>query len=153
MIYYLLDTQQQEWTTNRTSCLLIHGVDETADEVTDTICLDIIISHIGVEISLKDIQRSHRVGPKRQQTTRRTKPRPIICRFSSIRKRMEVFRNKKNLKGKNILITESLTNFRYELFQKAKSKFGIRNVWTSEGRIFTKVDNNLRLISIFADLE
>ena len=70
-----------------------------------------------------------------------------------IRKRMEVFQNKKKLKGKKYSITESLTSMRLELLNKAKAKFGFRNVWTSEGRIFTKKDDRLILITSDVDLE
>ena len=59
---------------------------------------------------------------------------------------MEVFKNKKNLRGKKIVITESLTKMRYQLLQKAKTKFD-GNVWSSEGRIFTIVSNKLKLIT------
>ena len=137
---------------SRSSCLLIHGVDENDDEDTDKICLAVVNDDVGVDLSLGEIGRSHRIGPKRPPT-RNSKPRPIIFRFSSMRKRMEVYRNKKELKGKNIVITESLTKIRYQLLLKAKSKYGVRNVWTTEGRIFTKVGNKLKQISSFDDVK
>ena len=142
------DSNEQK---SRTQCLLIHGVDETQDENTDELCINIIKQEVGVEVSLSDIARSHRIGPKKTHSTRRTKSRAIIVRFSSIRKRMEVFRNKRNLKGKKTVITESLTSFRYDLFKKAQAIYG-KMVWTSEGRIFTKINDKLVLISSEADL-
>ena len=138
---------------SRTQCLLIHGIEESDEENTDQICLSVIAKDVGVDISIGDIARSHRTGPKKSQTTRRTKPRPIIVRFTCIRKRMEVFYNKKNLRGNKAVITESLTAMRLELLNKAKTKYGYRNVWTSEGRIFTKCDNKLIHISSDADME
>ena len=130
---------------SRSQCLLVHGIEEITGEDTDQICIDTISDKVGVELFIDDIQRSHRTGPKKFQTTRRTKPRPIILRFSSMRKRMEVFRNKKNLKGKGITITESLTKIRFALLQKAKEKYGVNSVWTSEGRILTKIDGKIVL--------
>ena len=59
---------------------------------------------------------------------------------------MEVFRNKKNLKRKGIIITESLTKMRYGLLKKAKEKYGVDSVWTSEGRILHKIDNRIMVI-------
>ena len=132
---------------SRSQCLLIHGVDEVEGEDTDQICLDTITDQVGVELFLDDIQRSHRVGPKKVQTTRRTKPRAIIVRFSNMRKRIEVYRNKKNLKGKGVTITESLTKLRYGLLLKAKAKYGMNSVWSSEGKIFTKIDDKITLIT------
>ena len=137
---------------SRSQCLLFHGIEETTEEDTDQICIDTITDIVGVELFLDDIQRSHRTGPKKFQTTRRTKPRPIILRFSNMRKRMEVFRNKKKLKGMGITITESLTKIRYALLQKAKEKYG-NSVWTSEGRIFTKIEDKIVLITSEASLD
>ena len=117
--------------------LLIHGVEESEKEDTDQICLGIIKKSVGVNISMEGIERTHRVGVKKPTVnTRNSKPkhRPIVVRFSSMRLRMEVFRNKKTLKGQSISISESLTTTRYNLLQKAKDKFGKQNCWTSEGR-------------------
>ena len=50
---------------SRTQCLLIHGVEETQDEKTDELVLDIINNEVKVELSLADIERSHRIGPKK----------------------------------------------------------------------------------------
>ena len=96
---------------SRTQCLLIHGIDESEGENTDELCISVVNNEVGVELSLSDIERSHRIGPKKTHSTRRTKSRAIIVRFASIRKRMEVFHNKKKLKGKKTVITESLTAY------------------------------------------
>ena len=91
---------------------------------------------MGVNLRLEDIERTHRIGPSKNITTRRTKPRPIIVRFASMRKRIEVYRNKKNLKVKKIVVTESLTAVRLALLNKAKDKYGLKfDVWSVEGRI------------------
>ena len=81
--------------------------------------------------------------------TRRTKTRPIIF---NMRKRIGVYKNKKNLKRKPFLITESLTLMQYEIHKKAKEKFGRKAVRQSDGRIFTNVDNQLQLINSEEDL-
>ena len=69
---------------SRSSCLLIHGVEELENEDTDKLCLDIVNKDVGVSLSLADIERSHRIGP-RKLNTRSAKPRPIIFRFASMR--------------------------------------------------------------------
>ena len=137
---------------SRSSCLLLHGIEELEGENTDDVCLKIINDDVGVPLSLDDIERSHRIGP-RKLNTRSAKPRPIIFRFASMRKRMEVFLNKKKLKGKKTVITESLTAYRYDLLKKAQSKYGDKMVWSSEGRIFTRLNDKLVLISSEADLK
>ena len=62
-------------------------------------------------------------------------------KFTNYRARSQVFYNKKQLKGKRLLITENLTKKRYELFKSAAEKLGVRNVWTSDGRVMTKIND------------
>ena len=134
-----VDNNEQK---SRNINLLIHGVDEAEDENTDEICLDVIKNSVGVEIGIDAIERTHRVGVKKSSMNTRnskSKCRPIIFRFSSMRTRMEVYRRKKSLKGKRVAITESLTPARYALLQKAKKEYGKENCWTSEGRVLAKV--------------
>ena len=58
-----------------------------------------------VEIKEDDLGRSHRLGkPKRKDN----KPRPIIAKFVRYAVRKEIFMNKSKLKGKRLLITESI---------------------------------------------
>ena len=141
---------------SRNICLLIHGVEESETEDTDKLCLDIIKDSVGVNISLKDIERTHRIGAKKKPgiATRNSKPkhRPIIVRFASMPTRLEVFHNKKNLKGKEYSISESLTGFRYSLLQKAKAKYGLGNCWTIEGRILVKDGGKITAVQSEADL-
>ena len=49
--------------------------------------------------------------------------------------------NKKKLKGKRLLITESLTSSRMQLLGEALKKYGVRNFWTSDGRVMVKENN------------
>ena len=97
-----IDDQEQR---SRNACLLFHGVNEDDADDTDNLVIDIMKSHLGVEMSMEGIQRSHRIGPKRNlHNTRaaKSKPRPIIVRFTDYRKRSEVFHAKKQMKGKAI---------------------------------------------------
>ena len=47
-----------------------------------------------------------------------------------------MFDSKKKLKGKPILITESLTKSRYTLLKTCCEKYGREKCWTYDGRIF-----------------
>ena len=60
-----------------------------------------------------------------------------------------MFKNKKNLKGMKISLSESLTKFRYQLLRKAEEKYGRGKVWSKEGHIMTK--ENEQYISITHD--
>ena len=64
----------------RRNMLLIHGIDEAERENTNHIVLE-VAGKVGIQLKEKQINRSHRLGPKRSNTARR--PRPIIVSFIS----------------------------------------------------------------------
>ena len=53
----------------------------------------------------------------------------------------KVFKSKK-LEGKNISITENLTGHRMSILNEAREKFGFMNIWTYDGHILYKDDND-----------
>lgn len=131
---------------SRNECLLIHGIEENDGENTDDIVLDVINNKLGLaNITLDDVQRSHRIGSlqNNQRITRSTpsRPRPIILRFLNYRHRQEVFKKKKLLKHQNVSISENLTQSRYRLYKECLVKLGKGKVWTIDGRITTKINN------------
>ena len=88
-----IDANEQK---SRNICLLLHGIPESNNENTDNITLDTIQNEVRVSISLEDIEQTHRVGPRKRPIEGQcTKHRAIIVRFASMRKRMEVYANKK----------------------------------------------------------
>ena len=107
------------------------------------------------EFTINDIQRSHRLGRRNTKHFTRSqaqKPRPIIVRFGDFRKRQQVFRNKKTLKGMNVSITENLTKSRYLLYQASMKRYGKGKIWTIEGRVTTKVNEKYVVINNMDDL-
>lgn len=149
---------------SRNQCLMFHGIEEIDAEKTDDLVLHIINNELELpDISIDAIQRSHRVGPKIQsQSVRQTrssqmatnpKMRPIIVRFTNYRDRLKVYKNKKALKGKRIMISENLTKTRYTLYKASMAKFGKGNTWTSEGRVITNINGKYTNIQSMSDLE
>ena len=148
-----VDDQEQR---NRNNCLMLHGILETDNENTDDIVLKVMSENLGLAIPIEHIQRSHRVGPRintRVTRQNQTRPRPIIFRFRDYRSRQSVFRTKRKLKGAGISITENLTKKRMDLYKLASARFGQGQVWTIEGRVTTKINNKITVISSEADLE
>ena len=90
---------------------------------------------MNIEISPADLDRTHRIGKKKAG---RNKPRPIMVKLSRYNVRETVFSNKKNLKGSNVSITESLTPKCMEILKKARLEDGFINTWTSDGKILYK---------------
>ena len=89
-----------------------------------------------MELTLDDIERTHRLGGRRKQEEglEPAASRPII-KFCSYRKRQEVFARKKLLKGSGLVLMENLMQTRFSLFRKVKEVVGLKNCWTSDGRI------------------
>ncbi|CAG2239435.1 unnamed protein product [Mytilus edulis] len=114
---------------------IVHPVD------TDSIILDICNNKLGLDIGIRDIGRSHVIGKLKQGRSQ------VIVRFISYRTRQLVYSNKKALKGdpNGTFITENLTHFRTNLVkQLATLKYNnkINACWTTDGRIFVKVNAN-----------
>ena len=76
-------------------------------------------------------------------------PRPVIVKFSRYNIREKVFKSKKNLKAKNINIAESLDGYRISVLNEAREKFDFKNVWTYDGRILYRDNNDWQKIKIY----
>ena len=95
---------------------------------------------LGIDIKQEDLDRSHVLGKIKRNDN---KPRLTILKFARYAVRNKVFSNKKKLKCKKLLITGSLTVYRMKLIEKARQKFGVRNVWTYDGRVIYKENNEI----------
>lgn len=131
----------------RRNSLRIFGEPERDGEDTDCIAIN-VAKKIGVQLDLSDIDRSHRVGRKTNGGTR-----PIIVKFTSYRKRREMFSSKRNLKKTGITIREDLTRMRLEVLKKAVERFGQQNVWTTDGVVIVKVRNSKVRVRTIAELD
>ena len=109
----------------------MHGVEEQEQENTDNIVLNVIKEHLDIELSVKDLDRSHRIGKRNSNSKRR----PIMVEFISYNNRREIFNNKKRIKGTGVSIAESLTTERMRQLKIAWDQFGFKDVWSIDGRI------------------
>ena len=94
------DDQEQY---SRRNCILVHGLEENKDEITDDLVASSIKDKIDIDLSVNDIDRSHQIGKPNQR-----KKRTIIVKCVRYNDRRKVFSNKKKLKDPGISITESL---------------------------------------------
>ena len=136
-----VDRQEQY---SRRNCLLIHGIKEERNENTDDIVVKFIQDHLQEEINFEDLDRTHRIGK-----VNNGKSRPIIVKFARYNVRKKIFHNKRKLKGKNTSITENLTMLRVKKLNEARDLYDRNNVWTYDGRIMVKDENNK--ISVYYD--
>ena len=110
--------------------------------------LDVCNSDLEVEVSLEDIETSHRLGARlhhqgqwddnaKANQRRQQRHISIILKFNSYGKRQAVFAAKK-LKGNQKVILENLAKERLRICNIAKEAVGHRNVWTADGKISPK---------------
>ena len=123
-----VDEQEQY---SRRNCLLIHGVEENRNQDTDTLSINIINEHLGLDIQASDIDRTNRLGNKNKA---RKKGRVIIIKFTRCNNRKNVFINKGKFKGTNIPVTESLASLRMAKLKDARDEYRFNKVRTSDGR-------------------
>ena len=97
---------------------------------------------MNIAITSDDLDRSHRIGKKKEGN----KSRPIIVKFSRYNARHKIFSNKKRLKGTNISITESLTATRMAKLKEARDEKGFKSVWTFDGKILFKNQENKTVV-------
>ena len=133
---------------SRRNILRVTGIPENRDEDTDKHILDVCKS-LSLNLDLKDIDRSHRVGKVVQPDSRGStiRPRSIIVKFSTYRARNLLYKARTHLRSsgfRNVFINEDLTRTRNTLLYEARklAKSGkINSCWSSDGSILVK-DNS-----------
>lgn len=129
----------------RLNNLHVFGIPEIQCENTDEVARYFFMSILGVSLEARDIESSHRVGKAPLPDDEgRVKPRAILVRFANYRHRRLVFERKKILRGTYINIKEDLTSHRLDLLKKAEGIYGSKNVWTVDGKICWKDENNVK---------
>lgn len=134
----------------------IFGIPEIRGENTDHLVLSVFNKKVGeggLELGMheRDISRSHRIGPP-PTLDKLCPPRPIIVRLASYRQRDMIFRNKRFLRGTDIVIREDLTATRRQVLNEAIVKMGKKNVWTQDGIIIWKRNNRIESATTLAGL-
>ena len=76
---------------------------------------------MNIDISHEDLGRMHRIGKADRNDG---KSRPIITKFTRYAVRINIYRNKKKLKGKNVQIRESVAIARIKALKVAQTKYG-----------------------------
>lgn len=134
----LLGLDRHEMASRR-KVVLLHGVREENEDVHPSWAVSLLSDKLKLpNMSTNDIESCHRLGSNTK------KPRPLLIRFNSYRLRNEVWNSKTKLKGSGLTLSEFLTKPRHSVFMEARKHFGIRNCWTSDGKIVVQLPNNQR---------
>ena len=147
-----LDAQEQY---SRRNCVRLFGCPEKSGENTYITVLKVASEHLHMDLKLEDIERSHRVG-KRKEHPDRQNPRGIIVKFKSYRKRQEFISKRRQLKGQKISIVEDLTSRNQKLLNETRTNIKVDKAWSKDGRIYALLkgnNNQTKLIHNSEDLK
>lgn len=123
----------------RRNILLIHGVPEEQNENVLNTVTGIIVNKVGIsDFSNNNIEVCHRLG------VNKGKSRPIVVKFKDLHSRHLVWDNKTSLKGSGYTISEFLTKARHKTFLEARKHFGVKNCWSSNGKIVVLLPDKSR---------
>jgi hypothetical protein len=139
---------------SRRNNLRISGIVESDDEDTDSKVLN-IASKLGLKLSINEIDRSHRVGPKQTKNKR-----DILVKFTNYHARNNLFKSRvkcKNNDMKGIFINEDLTRARSNLLYQARQivkRGSAESAWSHDGTILIRDKaKNVRRINKEDDLK
>uniref|UniRef100_A0A2A4JRK8 Uncharacterized protein n=1 Tax=Heliothis virescens TaxID=7102 RepID=A0A2A4JRK8_HELVI len=134
---------------SRRKVLLLHGLPEQKDEDAVSRAVTVLTDKMQVaKVSSSDIVACHRLGVDGG------KSRPLLIRFQSYNLRSEVWRSKTTLKGSGLVLSEFLTKPRHDAFVAARKHYGVKECWTSEGKIVILLPNkSRRKIESLAELQ
>lgn len=133
--------QDNTETRSRRKMLIIHGVTETKGEQIEQALSDFISSRLAVaEFSTTDIKRCHRM----KRLSASDGPRPILVKFQTYEMRSQVWFSKTKLKGTGFTVSEFLTKARHGIFMAARSRFGMKKVWTKDGCVYILGEDGIK---------
>lgn len=135
-----LDSIQQHIKNNN---IRLINFSETVNEDLHEKIISLFNNKLNVDMENENISSVYRVGRSNEN-----KPRHVIISFKDNNKKMAVYNNKKLLKGSKIIMKEDLTINRLKCVTAASEKYGFKNVWTINGKIFVKNENGVEKISL-----
>jgi hypothetical protein len=154
-----LDNLEQH---SKSENLLFHGVqlpnDGTQEDLYISLPLLINQHFVGFNLVPEDISVTHRLSAPRATSdpSRPTRPPPVIVRFTRKSTRNRLLAERRQLKGKPLVVTEHLTAARVQLLQKANQLATSRKIasaWSKDGRIVIKLlSNRVMVIANESDL-
>ncbi|CAG9819036.1 unnamed protein product [Phaedon cochleariae] len=128
--------------------LRIYSLAEGDNENTKEVIMAFLNTKMNTNIMPTDIETCHRIGKRTNGKTR-----GVFLKLKDWHAKNTIFRNKKLLKGTNVVIKEDLTLIRLKLMDEAIGKLDLKSVWTDNGKIIIKRNNQIKTINSSLDLE
>ncbi|CAG9823863.1 unnamed protein product [Phaedon cochleariae] len=138
-----MDRMDQE---SRRTNLRIFSFKENQQENTREEVIKLLNSKMALNLTTRDIELCYRVGKRIDN-----KNRGIFLKLKSYETKEGIYSKKKLLKGTGVAIREDLTSVRVEVLNTCIEKFGLKNVWTGNGKIYLNTDNRVTIIKTKKD--
>ena len=138
---------------SRSNCLIIHKCEDVPKTGKYLECEHYICDKLNNSLPLdsplqvNDIDIAHPLPSKKN-----VRGTPIIIKFLRQTQRNEIYAKKKALKGKGMVITESLTKRRLQLPEAARDAFGWKSVWSMMGDIYAFVGGKKQVVKNVNDI-
>ncbi|XP_074039059.1 uncharacterized protein [Leptinotarsa decemlineata] len=146
--YEMEDKVDQMDQATRSCNLRVFSLKEKPNEITKEEIKKIINSKMSLNLTDGDISNCYRVGRKVENKTR-----GIFLKLNSLELKQIIYGKKKLLKGTGIVIKEDLSEARVKQVNVAIEKFGLKNVWTNNGKIYFNNSNKVHIMKTRKDFE
>ncbi|XP_021372694.1 uncharacterized protein LOC110462821 [Mizuhopecten yessoensis] len=124
----------------RKNTIRIVGLEDSNKNETVEECVEKIVKFVydklNVTIVEADIDIAHRLG-----VYQRGKPRNIICKFTHRRRKFEIIKQRKLLKGTRCYIMEDLTRINQQRLKEAFELRCVERSWSTDGKLFVLLKN------------
>jgi len=136
-----VDLEELQQYTRR-NCVLINGVPEHKGENTNDVVVNIAQEKMGIELEPEDLDRSHRIGKFKAPG----KHRPLIVKFARYNVRQNFMKNRKQLKGTSIGVSDLLTKFSQHLLHRANELVDqsrhVKAAWSWDGKVHVLIQHD-----------
>ena len=100
--------------------------------------LDIVSNRMELEISNQDVIEVKRLNISKGNS-KQDAITPVIVTFKSKDLASKVFKEKSKLARTGIFVSEDLTKQRRDVLNLARDKYGNKQVWSHQGRIYVRL--------------
>ena len=118
--------------------------EEAEEALMDRICK--LAEAVEVAVSPGEISSCHRVGKRQTNVNAASKPRQVVVRFATKRKREAIYSARFKLKDKNdyigVFVNEDLTPLRYAVLMAAKKAPQVKGASSKHGTIICKMNDS-----------
>ena len=137
---------------SRSNCLILHKCENVPKQGKYLECEEYVCDVLNKNLPLSAKLQASDIDIAHPLPTKTTSHSPVIVKFLRRTQRNEVYAKKRALKGKGMVITESLTRRRLQLVEAAREAFGWSSVWTFKGDVYSLVKGKKQVIRHINDI-